>query len=267
MASFEQEKNLVERLLLRLGLDSVALTDPNAIGKETGIDVVVHLTDGRLIGVQVTALEPYPEPGKARAEEKRTATQLLYGGWAQNDPQAYLDSLAQTIARKTSIAEKHSFQGLAAVWLLVCAGLPEHGGVVSTFVMTPCLHEENIDAATGAALQKSKYDCCFFLPILCAERAFYRWEKGSAWKKSVVLQDVSEIPRSEYVNSLMAAAAAGDQQEINRLCDEECKQVLREMRKKRHDREVGLASDLPEEWVDAVRDAQVPRQFRHLEDE
>jgi hypothetical protein len=104
--------------------------------------------------VQVTALDPHPEPGKARAEEKRIAKQPTYGGWAQNDPHVYLDALARTITRKTAIADKHHFEGLAEVWLLVCAGLPEHGGAVSTFVRTACLHEKDIDAATDAALEK-----------------------------------------------------------------------------------------------------------------
>jgi prevent-host-death family protein len=35
-------------------------------------------------------------------------------------------------------------------------------------------------------------------------------------------------------------------------------------RLKRRDRQVGLAAELPEEWVDAVRQAQVPDQFAHL---
>jgi prevent-host-death family protein len=35
-------------------------------------------------------------------------------------------------------------------------------------------------------------------------------------------------------------------------------------RLKRRDRQVGLAGDLPEEWIDAVRQAKVPDEFAHL---
>ena len=38
-------------------------------------------------------------------------------------------------------------------------------------------------------------------------------------------------------------------------------------RLKRRDRRVGLAADLPEEWVDAVRQAKVPDEFAHLDAE
>jgi prevent-host-death family protein len=38
-------------------------------------------------------------------------------------------------------------------------------------------------------------------------------------------------------------------------------------RLKRRDRTVGLADELPEEWLDAVRTARVPDEFAHLDDE
>jgi hypothetical protein len=179
-------------------------------------------------------LDPQPEPGKARGEEKRSVgeTPVVYGGWAQNDPQVYLDSLVKAIKRKIAIAERHSFEGLglAELWLLVSAGIPEQGAVVSTMVMTPWLHDHSIEAAIGGDLQKSKYDCCFFHPILGAERALYRWDKHSAWKKAVLLDNIHEVPRAAYVDNLMLAAAAGDQHEMDRLLDEECSATLREMR-------------------------------------
>jgi hypothetical protein len=36
---------------------------------------------------------------------------------------------------------------------------------------------------------------------------------------------------------------------------------------KRGDRRVGLAEDLPEEWIEAVRTAEVPAEFARLDDE
>jgi hypothetical protein len=38
-------------------------------------------------------------------------------------------------------------------------------------------------------------------------------------------------------------------------------------RLKRRDRQAGLAGELPEEWVEAVRLAKVPDEFAHLNDE
>jgi prevent-host-death family protein len=38
-------------------------------------------------------------------------------------------------------------------------------------------------------------------------------------------------------------------------------------RLKRRDRRVGLTSELPDEWFEAVRDAKVPDEFAHLDDE
>src|SRR5215471_663802 len=38
-------------------------------------------------------------------------------------------------------------------------------------------------------------------------------------------------------------------------------------RLKRRDRQVGLSEEMPEEWVEAVRQARVPDEFAHLDDE
>jgi prevent-host-death family protein len=38
-------------------------------------------------------------------------------------------------------------------------------------------------------------------------------------------------------------------------------------RLKRRDRRVGLAAELPEEWVEAVRSTKVPEEFAHLDTE
>jgi hypothetical protein len=228
---FMREKDLVERLLRRLGFNWRTPSNPNAAGDETGIDVLVPLDDDRIFGVQVTMLDPHSMPGKARAKEKQSAgkTPAVYGGWAQNDPKVYLKSLVRAIKRKIAIVERHSFEGLGLteVWLLVCSGIPEHGAIVSTILMTPWLREHDIEIATGGALQNSKYDRCFYLPIIAPEEAFYRWQKHSKWKKTVVLEDIREIPREAYVRSLFAAH---DDQERDRLCEEEAYAVLRELR-------------------------------------
>jgi hypothetical protein len=197
------------------------------------MDVIVHFADGRAIGIQVTEIDPHAEPGKARAEEKRIAGKdqdHVYGTWAQNDPQMILASRVRGIERKAAIADRHSFSGVDEVWLLVCAGIPEHGAAVSTFMITPGLSADDLNAASNGVLEQSKYDRCFLLPILGAEQADYRWDKTQGWKKSVRLDNIRDIPRAGYVDSLHKAAIAGDWQEVDRLCDEECKMVLSEMR-------------------------------------
>jgi hypothetical protein len=150
------------------------VSNPNPGGSETGMEVVVHLADGRAIGIQVTEIDPHCEPGKARAEEKQIAGKSqdhVYGMWAQNDPQIILGSLVRSIKRKADIADRHSFSEVAEVWLLVCGGIPEHGAAVSTFVITPWLSADDMNAACNSVLEESKYARCFFLPILSAEQA------------------------------------------------------------------------------------------------
>lgn len=233
MASFRREAVLAKHLLGWLGLDGATMSDPSANSPETGIDVLVHAADGQVIGIQVTEADPHLEPGKARAQEKKTAgtdTSKTYHGWAQNDPQIVLNSLSRRVRRKVSIAERHSFASISEVWLLICAGIPEHGAVISTIVMTPWLSAADLNRATDSVLQQSKYDRCFFLTTSGTEQAFYRWERNGGWKKSVKLDDLRELPREAYESGLLEAAAAGDCQEMDRLCDEECEKVLREMR-------------------------------------
>jgi len=108
--------------------------------------------------------------------------------WGQNNPSVALDAIADRVKRKVEIATRHSFDRLDEVWLLVCAGVPEHGAVVSTFVMTPWLSAEDLNSATDTLLHGSKYKHCFLLPILGAEQAFYRWERNLRWEKSVKLE-------------------------------------------------------------------------------
>ena len=188
MASFEREEALAQHLLVRLGLGDATTDDPNAGGKETGIDVTVRLADGQTIGVQVTEVDPYLLPGSARAQEKaiaKTALDKPYGMWGQNDPLVVIDAIARAITGKVEIAAKHAFDGYDEVWLLLCGGIPEHGAVVSTFVMTPWLSAEDLNSATDSLLRRSAYDRCFLLPILGAEQAFYPWDRASGWEKRV----------------------------------------------------------------------------------
>jgi hypothetical protein len=235
MPSFEREKDLVRRLLDRRRLHGEAI-NPNVGGRETGIDVVVRLAelaDGQIVGVQVTEVDPYAVRGLARAQEKamaKIAPAMPYFMWGQNDPSVVLNTVARIIKRKIEIAAKHSFDSFDEVWLLICAGVPEHGAVVSSFVMTPWLSAEDLNSATDSLLRGSKYNRCFLLPILGTERAFYSWNRTSRWEKFVQLEDICHVPREAHVNSLMKAAEAGNWQAVDLLCDEECRKVLAEIR-------------------------------------
>ena len=235
MASFEREVSLVKLLLAQLSWDGTVSGDPNAAGQETGIDVSVRASDGRTIGIQVTEVDPYAVPGLARGREKaiaNTQPEKPCFMWGQSDPSVVVNAIERAINRKVEIAAKHPFDGYDEVWLLLCAGIPEHGTVVSTFVMTPWLSGENMNAATDSLLQGSNYDGCFMLPILGAEQAYYSWSKSSRWEKRVQQGNSSDIPRQAYIDSLMAAAAARTSQEVDRLTEDECRASLAELLQK-----------------------------------
>ncbi len=191
----------------------------------------VRLDDGRVIGIQVTEIDPHREHGTARAQEKtiaKAAPAKPYLMWGQNDPLVVIDALTSSIERKVAIAARHSFERCNEVWLLVCAGVPERGAVVSTFVMTPWLSAEDMNSATDSLLRGSKYSRCFLPSILGVDQTFYHWDRNSRWAKRVRLEDIRDVPREAYVNGLIKAAEAGHWQEVERLCDEECRKVLSE---------------------------------------
>jgi hypothetical protein len=50
---------------------------------------------------------------------------------------------------------------------------------------------------------------------------------------SHAMSDPSVTPREVYVSRLMSAAAIGDEQRLEQLCDEEVEATLREMRAER----------------------------------
>ena len=180
---FAREKDLVERLVQRLGLAAEGYEDPNASGLETGADLTVLLV-GRRIGVQVTILDTGAAPGKAIAAEKAQARETLkfrggvYGGWSQNEP---MNAIAAAIARKAAT----DVTGFDEVWLLVSCGIPEHGAVVSTFVVTNWLTVGALTVATSRALLQSSYDHAFLHPITALEDALYEWTPAKQWQKHV----------------------------------------------------------------------------------
>jgi hypothetical protein len=180
---FTREKDLVERLVKRLGLSADGYEDPNASGPETGADVAI-LCSGRRIGVQVTILDTGAIPGQAIAAEKAQANESLkfrggvYGGWGQTDP---IPAIAAAITKK-SATDVTVFD---EVWLLVSAGIPEHGAVVSTFVVTNWLTAEALTTATSEALSRSPYVRAFLHPITAPEDALYEWTPAQQWRKHV----------------------------------------------------------------------------------
>lgn len=192
MTKFAREKNLVERLVQRLELTVDGYEDPNASGFESGADVTI-LCGGRRIGVQVTILDTGTIPGKAIAEEKAQANAALkshggvYGRWSQVDP---LSAIASAITKKSVI----HVAGFDDVWLLVSCGIPEHGAVVSTFVVTNWLTAEALTAATSEALSRSCYVCAYLHPITALEDALYEWTSAQQWQKKIKARPGTDGP-------------------------------------------------------------------------
>jgi hypothetical protein len=188
-AHFEREKHLVELLMQRLGQPAHDYRDPNLdAGRETGADVLM-VSNGRRIGIQVTEMDTGHVQGRARAEEKkawRDSGLATYGAWAQNDPDKLLASVQRAVRRKVEIAERHSFDGFDAVWLLASGGLPEMGAVASTLIMSPWLNAAALDVVTFDCLARSKkYERAYLHCILGVERALYSWRRGGRWTKEV----------------------------------------------------------------------------------
>jgi hypothetical protein len=188
-AHFERERHLVELLMHRLGRPAHGYRDPNSdAGRETGVDVLM-VSNGRRIGIQVTEIDTGHVQGRARAEEKkawRDSGLATYGAWAQNDADKVLASVQRAVRRKVEIAERHSFDGFDAVWLLASGGLPEMGAVASTLIMSPWLNAAALDVVTLDCLARSKkYERAYLHCILGVEHALYSWRRGGRWTKEV----------------------------------------------------------------------------------
>ena len=118
MASqFEREKHLVQLLVQRLGWSEFDCYDPNARGRQTGVDVLV-VSNGRRDGFQVTEIDTGRIKGKARNHEIkawRNSQTSTYAAWAQNDPGVLLEAIRRSILEKVEIAERHDFKELTAL--------------------------------------------------------------------------------------------------------------------------------------------------------
>lgn len=180
MPSFEKEKGRVVLLMRRLGPTPDGYRVPNTTAaSETGADVIA-LIDGRRIGIQVTDLDTGEAAGAARAAEARLSRDAVkrdttYGTWAQNDPDKIMDAIVRSVARKALM----SFAGFDEFWLLICAGVPELGGIGATSIMTPWLIIDALDAAISRSLAASKYTRAFIHVILGPEQnALYQWGRA-----------------------------------------------------------------------------------------
>jgi hypothetical protein len=188
MASFGQEQHRVALLMRRLGLQPDEYLDPKAAARdETGADVIAVFGDRR-VGVQVTDLDTGDAPGSARRLESRLARDAkslgtTYGTWAQNNVEKIIGSIVRSLTRKTRL----SFAGFDDFWLLMCTGAPEWGAIGGTFVMTPWLTTDMLDAATLPVLRASKYEQAFIHAVFGVEKqAVYEWRRGGTWSKSTI---------------------------------------------------------------------------------
>lgn len=181
---FVRERDLVERLVRRLALSVESYQDPNTTGPETGADVTI-IRGRQRIGVQVTILDTGAVPGKAIAAEKAQAKAALegggtgvYAGWGNPVP---MDAIVAAITKKA----RARVAGFDEVWLLVSAGIPEHGATIATSLMTQWLTPEALTAATAGLLARSSYRRAFLHPIIALEDALYEWTRAGHWTKDV----------------------------------------------------------------------------------
>jgi hypothetical protein len=192
---FERERDLVELLMRRRALTVDKYIDPQQEAHdETGADVIAVI-EGRRIGIQVTELDTGDRPGQARAAEKilwreaQEKGQGTYAAWAQNDPSKLVSAIARAIASKVQ-----HIVGCDEAWLLVSASVPEQGSLVSTFIITPWLPLDALEAATADHLAKCKYNCAFLHAIVGDEHALYCWTPGSSWEKLTVQDQSNQGP-------------------------------------------------------------------------
>lgn len=177
---YDRERALAEHLLAALDLaERAELSDPHAGGtQETGVDVVVTI-DGLRIGVQVTEVDTGAVQGEARGEEKRLARVAgagkPYFSWGQNDPAKMIAGLKRSVQVKAL----RTPAGFDEAWLLICAGVPEHGAAVSTLLSTPWITPEALTTATASILAGAAYTRAFVLSVLGVEWALYTWTKDS----------------------------------------------------------------------------------------
>jgi hypothetical protein len=202
---YPREEALVLHLVERLKLDLAKPPwNPNSSRFQSGADVTLLLSDGRLIGVQVNEIDPFARAG-ARGREKaqvRASASGVVGNYVQNDSVIALDSISRAIKRKACIrSSKTQFNEF---WLLLCAGVPD--APTSTFIPTAPLVASDLDTATRSLLLHSQYSECFLLPFLSIERAIYRWSKKETgnWRKHVLLEEITlGAGDAEYVRELL----------------------------------------------------------------
>jgi hypothetical protein len=227
---FAHEAPLVAHLLDRLHITPDApLADPNTNG-ESGADVLA-IIGGRRIGIQVTQIDnAYSLPDAAgpitgHGAEKRLANaQQPYAGFAENDPAKIVANIAAALHPKAL----HRVTGFDELWLLVAAGVPENGGVISTFILSAHLPLDKLDAATTPDLMQSSYSRAFLLPVLGVERALFEWAKPSGpWSLHVEQDAIPSLSFAELVASARDAAQSGD---LDAWTDREIAKVLAELR-------------------------------------
>jgi hypothetical protein len=168
-----------------LGLTIGDVTDANAAGPETGMDVATTL-GGRSIGVQITdyhADEDQTNGSRGqtlRSEEEKKAREALkqdgvksYGSWA---PGNYIPPLRYRLASKIAKASKYSVVK-DELWLLVTAQDQRFGATGSTFIAAGVVSIETLNRELNEHLAASPFTRVFL--FLASERAVYGWTKAA----------------------------------------------------------------------------------------
>lgn len=216
----------VRELATRLKLDLAKPPwNPNSKNSQSGANVALLLSDGNRIGVQVTEVDPFREPGARGREKAQTRASALgvFGNFAQNDATAVLHAIRRAVERKTRIAPSESEFGKC--WLLMCTGMTD--APTSTFIPTPPLGTADLEAVTAELLLASRYTECFLLPFFATERSIYRWSRNAAgWEKRVLLEGAPLGSRDvEYVRELLRTRGRD-----KTVVDARVKEILDEIR-------------------------------------
>ena len=180
-----------------LGLAVGDVSDANAAGPETGMDVVTTL-DGTSIGVQISDYHADEDQTKGsrgqtlRSEEQKKAREALkqsgpkvYGTWA---PGNYIPPLRYRVQDKIAKASKYPVIK-DELWLLVNAQDQRYGATGSTFIAASVVSTKTLDREMNALLSASPFTRVFL--FLASERAVYGWTRAAnCWK---CLKDKPEV--------------------------------------------------------------------------
>ena len=178
---FDVERDIVGRLLSRLGHRDFSLSDPNAGGRiESGADVSADIGNPA-VGFQVTQYQSDlradsgSRGSRLRAREARRASiGLLTPAFVAPFSIEALVHLVEAKSRKG-----WSQTEFPDMRLVIAASVPQLGGTISTWLSQPRLDE--INSQLSPILTQTRYSTAYLYAIMQGD--VYQWTRESAWIK------------------------------------------------------------------------------------